>query len=36
LGSLAAIAAAVLLIFVVRGITRRQEALLGGDPTPLT
>ena len=35
-GSLAAIAAAVLLIFVVRGITRRQEALLGGDPTPLT
>lgn len=34
-GSVAAIAAAVLLILVVRGITRRQEALLGGDPTPL-
>jgi hypothetical protein len=35
-GSVAAIAAAVLLIFVVRGVTRRQEALLGGDPSPLT
>ncbi len=34
-GSVAAIAAAVLLVLVVRGITRRQEALLGGDPTPM-
>ena len=34
-GSLVAIAAAVLLIQVVRGITRRQEALVAGDPTPL-
>ena len=34
-GSLVAIAAAILLIRVVRGITRRQEALVAGDPTPL-
>jgi hypothetical protein len=34
-GSLVAIAAAILLIRVVRGITRRQEALVTGDPTPL-
>jgi len=34
-GSLVAIAAAILLIKVVRGITRRQEALVAGDPTPL-
>ncbi|MFA5883901.1 MAG: DUF4328 domain-containing protein [Acidimicrobiia bacterium] len=34
-GSLVAIAAAILLIRVVRGITRRQVALIAGDPTPL-
>ena len=32
-GSLAAIAAAVLLILVVRRITRRQEALFAGSPS---
>ena len=31
-GSLAAVAAAILLIFVVRRITRRQEALFAGSP----